>query len=86
MIADSARRQGFVESSAMWRRLLPLLLLGILHQFLYPGEALLFYAGFSFIVLLPLTLVARQKKRRMIATVAGAILTVVGAPFGGIFV
>lgn len=86
MIMGSARRRGMSEPSVMARRLGPLLLLGIAHQFLHPGEALLFYAAFGFIVLFPLTFVRDHRRRRTIATWLGAVLTLVAAPLGGILV
>lgn len=86
MIMDSARRRGVSEPRAMARRLAPLLLLGLAHQFLHPGEALLFYAAFGFIVLFPLTFVRDAGRRRTIATWLGVILTLIGAPLGGILV
>ncbi|WP_301925398.1 DUF418 domain-containing protein [Corynebacterium glaucum] len=86
MIMQSARRRGVSEPRVMARRLAPLLLLGIAHQFLHPGEALMFYAEFGFVVLFPLTFVRDTQRRRTIATWLGVILTLAGAPLGGILV
>ena len=84
LIVDGARRRGMMAQSVMWRRLLPLFLLGLVHQILHPGEALLYYSAFGFVFLYPLTFVSDLKLRRTLATVGGIALTLLGAPFGGI--
>lgn len=83
MITRSARRRGRVEWQIMLRRLIPLLLLGLVHGILQPGEALGPYAIGGLVFLFPLTFLPLEK-RRGIALALGVILTLVGAYFGGV--
>ncbi|KGF24102.1 hypothetical protein HMPREF2129_03125 [Corynebacterium tuscaniense DNF00037] len=83
MITRSARRRGRVEWQIMLRRLIPLLLLGLVHGIFQPGEALGPYAIGGLVFLFPLTFLPLEK-RRGIALALGAILTLVGAYFGGV--
>lgn len=86
MIMASARRRGVSEASVMARRLTPLLVLGVAHQFIHTGEALFPYASIAFGVLFPLAYVESHRRRRAVATWGGIALTAVGGFFGGIFV
>lgn len=83
MITRSARRRGRVEWQIMLRRLIPLLLLGLVHGIFQPGEALGPYAIGGLVFLFPLTFLPLEK-RRGIALALGAILTLVGTYFGGV--
>ncbi len=83
MITRSARRRGRVEWQIMLRRLIPLLLLGLVHGIFQPGEALGPYAIGGLVFLFPLTFLPLEK-RRGIALALGVILTLVGAYFGGV--
>jgi uncharacterized protein len=60
LLYASADRRGVAPRALLFRRLLVLLPLGALHQWLYPGEALLPYAIVGLIVLLPSTWLPRQ--------------------------
>ena len=83
MITRSARRRGRVEWQIMLRRLIPLLLLGLVHTIFQPGEALTPYAIGGLVFLFPLTFLPLEK-RRGIALALGVILTLVGVYFGGV--
>ncbi|RRQ14223.1 DUF418 domain-containing protein [Corynebacterium bovis] len=66
----------------MLRRLLMLLVLGVVHQQLQPGEALLPYALVGLVVLLPLTWVPRTV-RTPVHAVLGVVATLVAVHQGG---
>ncbi|MGV0377642.1 hypothetical protein ACUY2Q_06570 [Corynebacterium bovis] len=66
----------------MLRRLLMLLVLGVVHQQLQPGEALLPYALVGLVVLLPLTWVPRGV-RTPVHAVLGVVGTLVAVHQGG---
>jgi len=59
LLAESAARRGVRPRVVLARRLLVLLPLGVLHQWLHPGEALLPYALVGLVVLLPSTWLPR---------------------------
>lgn len=60
LMVESAQRRGARPRVVLARRLLVLLPIGALHQWLHPGEALLFYAVVGLVVLLPSTWLPRQ--------------------------
>ncbi len=62
----------------MARRLFFLLIVGILHFLVYPGEVLMFYAIGGLIVLLPASLAPRH-----FAALTGILLVIVTAPIDG---
>ncbi|MDN5724879.1 MAG: DUF418 domain-containing protein, partial [Propionibacteriales bacterium] len=77
----SARRRTSTPRIVLVRRLLALGVLGVAHQVLQPGEALLPYAAVGLLVLLPATFLPRQM--RTVILVAGVVLTAVAALTGG---
>lgn len=82
MLWASASRRAAHPRVVLLRRLLALGVFGVLHQILQPGEALLPYAILGIVILLPATwLPARW--RPLIALIAGAVLTILAAPAGG---
>lgn len=83
MLWGSAERRAARPRVVLLRRLASLGVLGLLHQLLQPGEALLPYALAGIVVLLPVTWVP-TRARVLVATVVGALLTLVAAPSGGI--
>ncbi|MDF1852775.1 MAG: heparan-alpha-glucosaminide N-acetyltransferase domain-containing protein, partial [Verrucomicrobiales bacterium] len=50
LFTENAERKGLPAKRLLKRRLWLLLLLGIPHQFFHPGEALLYYAIFGFLL------------------------------------
>lgn len=82
MLLASAQRRSARPRLVLLRRLLFLALIGIVHQILQPGEALLPYAIVGLVVLLPLSLVP-QRWRTLTALIIGAALTAIAAPMGG---
>ena len=83
MLWGSAERRAARPRVVLLRRLASLGALGIVHQLLQPGEALLPYALAGIVVLLPVTWVP-ARARVLVATVAGALLTLIAAPAGGV--
>ena len=81
MLWTSASRRAVHPRIVLMRRLLALGLLGVLHQILQPGEALLPYAIVGLVVLLPLTLIRRY--RAVVAGIAGIVATIAGVFAGG---
>lgn len=82
MFASAARRTSRPRQ-VMVQRFAALAVLGILHQLLHPGEALLPYAIAAVLVLLPLSFVPQQW-RPWAPAAAGLLLMVPGAYLGGI--
>lgn len=83
MLWRSAERRAARPRVVLLRRLVSLGVLGLLHQLLQPGEALLPYAIAGIVVLLPVTWVP-ARARVLVATIVGALLTVLAAPAGGL--
>ena len=83
MLLASAERRAAHLRIVLLRRLLTLGVLGILHQLLQPGEALLVYAIAGIVVLLPASFLPRPWRTRL-SGAAGAVLTLIGAFAGGI--
>ncbi|HEX7352699.1 DUF418 domain-containing protein [Brachybacterium sp.] len=83
MLLASAERRAARPHLVLLRRLATLGVLGLLHQLLQPGEALLVYAIAGIAVLLPLSFVPRPWRAR-IALVVGVLLTAAAAPIGGV--
>ena len=82
MLLASAERRAARPRLVLLRRLATLGVLGLLHQLLQPGEALLVYAIAGIVVLLPVSFLPRPWRTR-IAAIAGLLLTVAAAPVGG---
>lgn len=82
MLLASAERRAARPRAVLLRRLATLGMLGLLHQLLQPGEALLVYAIAGIAVLLPLSFVPRPWRGR-IAAAAGLLITAAAAPVGG---
>lgn len=82
MLLASAERRAARPRLVLLRRLATLGVMGLLHQLLQPGEALLLYAIAGIAVLLPISFVPRPWRGR-IAAIAGLLLTVAAAPVGG---
>lgn len=82
MLLASAERRVARPRRVLLRRLATLGALGVLHQLLQPGEALLVYAIVGIAVLLPISFLPRPWRTR-IAAAAGLMLTAVAAPVGG---
>lgn len=74
----SARTRTTHPRVVLMRRLVFLLLIGVLHHLLYPGEVLAFYAVGGLIVLLPASFLPRW-----VPLIGGIVLTIAGAPFSG---
>ena len=82
MLLASAERRAARPRLVLLRRLATLGALGLLHQLLQPGEALLVYAIAGIAVLLPVSFIPRPW-RTLIAAAAGLLLTAAAAPVGG---
>ena len=78
LLAESAARRGARPRVVLARRLLVLLPLGALHQWLQPGEALLFYAVAGLVVLLPSTWLPRPVLVALAVAATPAALAVGG--------
>lgn len=83
MLLASARSLAVHPRLILLRRLLALGVLGLLHQQLQPGEALLPYAVVGLVVLLPASFLP-IRPRAVLAGLAGLLLTAVGALAGGV--
>lgn len=77
LFLESAAKRTARPRLVLLRRLAFLLLIGVLHLLLYPGEVLSSYAVVGIVVLLPSTFLPRW----MVAA-AGVVLTVSAAPIG----
>jgi uncharacterized membrane protein YeiB len=82
MLLASAERRAARPRAVLLRRLATLGVMGLLHQLLQPGEALLLYAIAGIAVLLPISFVPRPWRGR-IAAAAGLLRTAAAAPVGG---
>ncbi|GAB3939474.1 DUF418 domain-containing protein [Corynebacterium tapiri] len=83
LVVRSAQRRGLANPrGALVRRLGALLVLGLVHTAIYPGEALLPYAIFGFIVLVPLTFLP-ERLQIPVPIVLGAVLLILGLESGG---
>jgi len=82
LIFESAERRGARPRVVLLRRLLVLLPVGVLHQLVYPGEALTPYAVAGLLVLLPSTWLPRWLVAAGAAVAVPAALYVTG---GGLF-
>lgn len=82
ILLASAERRAARPRLVLLRRLATLGVLGLLHQLLQPGEALLIYAIAGVVVLLPASFVPRPWRGRIAAGV-GLLLTAAAAPIGG---
>jgi uncharacterized protein len=82
MLLASAESRAARPRLILLRRLLALGVLGLLHQQLQPGEALLPYAVVALVVLLPASFLP-ARRRGVLAGLAGLLLTAVGVLAGG---
>lgn len=82
MIWTSATKRAAHPRVVLLRRLVPLALLGALHQLMHPGEALLLYGIAGIIVLLPATFIP-ARARTWACLALGALLLIPGLLSGG---
>ncbi|NLT26588.1 MAG: hypothetical protein GXX90_08080, partial [Microbacteriaceae bacterium] len=82
LMLASARRRAARPRVVLLRRFAALGALGVVHQLLQPGEALLPYAVVAIAVLLPMTLLP-ARAQLPVAAIGGLALTVAGVALDG---
>lgn len=82
MMYLSAQKRAQHPRRVMVRRAIVLIALGALHQTVHQGEALLPYGVVALLLLVPATFLPQQFVV-LVGSIVGAILTLVGAYFGG---
>ena len=83
LMFTKARQQVVQPHRVMLRRISVLAVMGIVHQFFHPGEALLPYAMCGLVILMPLSFFPPQWQK-IIALTGGIVLIIIGGYFGGI--
>jgi hypothetical protein len=83
LMFTKAKQQVDHPHRVMLRRISVLAVMGIVHQFFNPGEALLPYAMCGLVILMPLSFFPPQWQK-IIALTGGIVLIIIGGYFGGV--